>query len=106
MPLSQISWPFIAQAVCALLVAIHLKRKETAKLAEPTNGKRVCDLHESVVCRFNKGDEKFDALTGDMSEVKKNVAVIIERLEHIKEQVSDNKTVVMGQYNQILERLK
>ena len=106
MPLSQISWPFIAQALAALLIAWNLKRKETQKLAAPTNGRKVCDLHETVVTRFIEGDKKFDKVTEDMAEVKKSVAVIIERLEHIKEQVSDNKNAVIGQYNQILEKLK
>ena len=103
---TEINWPFFASAIAALLVAFGIKRKETAKLTEPSNGKRVCDLHESVICRFTEGDKKFDGLIGDMSEIKQKVAVIIERLEHIKEQVSDNKITVMGQYNNILKKLE
>ena len=106
MPLSQISWPFMAQAIAALLIAWNLKRKENQKLAEPANVRRICDLHESFVDRLNMEGKKLDLLTSDMIELNKNVAVIIERIEHVKEQIIDNKITVTNQYNNILNKLE
>ena len=100
-----ISWPFVAQAIAALLIAWNLKRKEI-KLAESGNGKRVCDLHQHLIERLSKGDEAFADLTENMGVVKRDIAVIIERLEHIKEQVADNKITTLGQYNNILKKLE
>ena len=97
MPFSQISWPFMAQAIAALLIAWNLKRKED-NVAGPVNGKRICDLHVGI-------KKDLVNLSTSMGDIKEKVAVIIERLDNLKEQVAGNKDIVTGQFKEIIEKL-
>ena len=101
MPLSQISWPFMAQAIAALLIAWNLKRKENRPVENLP-----CPICPDIIKRLDKGEQKFERFDLNINELKTHIAVVISKLEGITDQVRQNREAITGQYRQILKKLE
>lgn len=64
-----------------------------------------CPAHQAVRERLEWGNERFKMLETNMNEVKTGIAVIVERLDHMKEVATTNRALVLDQYEELSRML-
>jgi uncharacterized coiled-coil DUF342 family protein len=64
-----------------------------------------CPAHQAVIERLAMGNDRFKSLEEDMGEVKSTLSAVIERLDGIKEQVSDNRKTADTRFDKLADLL-